>query len=1141
MKLKHPLLPGVRGMSFTLVLCAGISSAWADLPPAWNDTDIGAPARAGAAGYTNGYWIVTGGGSDIWGAADQFNLASQSLVGDGMIIGRVLSQNGSDPWSKSGVMIRNDFTAGSPEVSVFITPGNGVAFQYRAVSGGQSTAPSIITGISTPVWLRLSRSGNTFTGSYSTDGVSWSQLGSPQTIAMNSSAQAGLAVTAHNNALLNTAKFNSVLVTAGPQVNLSSVVPRPAALVGETTWPLPHVPVGTNNLHPPMGWSFWNAFAGACDDQLTRQMVDALVSTGLRDAGYSYVLAFDGEWLTTAVPNGHDAQGNIIIDSNRWPNGIQSVCDYIHTNGLKVAGYSDIGVTGYGGPPEWGSFNYYQQDADQFAAWGWDYLKIDDAGPGDFYAAAQTIANNSSGRSMVLSFSTPQTYALDFGPRICNMWRVSYDITGNLGYVTWGDILREFDSDDAYWFAQAPGTWPDLDMLAVGLYGISDTEGRSHFNMWVIRGAPLIIGTDVRSGASASPPALGPPLSAATLATLSNPEAIAVDQDPLCACGVKVANGVYAKPLGTFTSGDYAVLLLNRSSSAISITVNWTDLGLLPGLASVRDLWAHQNLGQFTNFYTSPSIPAHGSMLLTISGAFDWSQPRTYEAEWAFNTFKENAHAVSQAAAFSNNGYTAGVGSGAANTLQFNRVAAPANGVYEVDVYYVGSVASSAQLSVNGGTAMTVSFPATGSGTTVGAIPLYLPLVASTNTLLFGNATGMAPNFDKLVVVSSNKVTGLVASVVNGQVTLTWNGMAGAASYNVYCGTNSGGEGATPIVTGLISPTYNDTGVIIWQTYYYTVTAVNPALGGEGAPSAEVSVVVRGATSSTAYQTAVLAGNPVAYWRLNETSGTTAYDDVGGYNGTYGSTVILGATGPRPPDDLGFELTNTAVQVANGVSNAWMTVPALNLNTNTVTITCWLKPSSVQAPWAGVFYCRGGSTVAGLDFGGNGTALGYTWNNDLGTYGWSSGVTPPVGVWSFSALVIQPTQVTIYLGTASGLTSANNTYNHPPQAFEVNSEIGTDTYSSLARAFSGLLDEVAIYNTALTPVQIQQLYENGFQLPQVQMGIQQSGPNLILNWPQGVLFQANNLNGPWTAVTSATSPYIVHPAAGQTFYRVRLR
>jgi alpha-galactosidase len=248
------------------------------------------------------------------------------------------------------------------------------------------------------------------------------------------------------------------------------------------------------------------------------------------------------------------------------------------------------------------------------------------------------------------------------------------------------------------------------------------------------------------------PAALGPPLSAATLTTLSNPEVIAVDQDPLDACGLKIATGIYAKPLGTFTSGTYAVLILNRNSSATSFTVNWSDLGLLPGTATVRDLWAHQNLGYSTNSFTASNLASHDSMMLIISGAFDWGRLRTYEAEWAFNTCKGTAHSISNDTNFSSSAYVTGIGPGAANTLQFNQVAAPSNAVYQVMLYYACSAAHTAQIGVNGGAPITVSFPASGGNTTVAGIPAYLRLAAGTNTLLFSNATEPAPNLDKMVV-----------------------------------------------------------------------------------------------------------------------------------------------------------------------------------------------------------------------------------------------------------------------------------------------------------------------------------------------------------------------------------------------------
>jgi len=179
--------------------------------------------------------------------------------------------------------------------------------------------------------------------------------------------------------------------------------------------------------------------------------------------------------------------------------------------------------------------------------------------------------------------------------------------------------------------------------------------------MWCILGAPLILGTDVRSTGGALPP----PMSGASLATLTNAEAIAIDQDTLGAVGRPVANNVYAKPLGSYISGQYGVLLLNRSSSAANLTVNWADVGLMPGsTATVRDLWAHADLGSFAGSYTATNIPAHGSVLLKVAGTFNWNRPRTYEAEWAYNSFSGNAYYVPNTTNFSASAYVTGVGNG---------------------------------------------------------------------------------------------------------------------------------------------------------------------------------------------------------------------------------------------------------------------------------------------------------------------------------------------------------------------------------------------------------------------------------------------------------------------------------------------
>ena len=1137
---------------FRSLALAAVSAAWgnlsrAALPSGWSDEDIASPALAGAASYSNGLWTVAGGGTDIWNTNDQFNFAANSLTGDGALIARVISQTGTESWAQAGVMFRNDSTAASANVCLVLTPGNGVSFRYRPTAGAQSQQINV-TGITPPEWVRISRSANTFTAADSSDGINWTSLGSPQTIAMSATALAGLAVTAHNNALVNTGQFTSVLIVPGPQVGVPSNLLNPYTgakpFAGETTWPLPQLNLASNALTPRMGWNSWFVVGDAIgpSESLIKRTADALATNGLAAAGYKYVVT-DCAWIASG--RGYrDTNGNLIVDANRWPDGMKAVADYVHSKGLLMGGYTDIGASGYGSPAQIGAFAYYQQDADQFANWGWDFIKIDDHGPGDFYAAAHAIANNDAGRPIVLSLSTPQVDRLFFASRLANSWRVANDITGLSGAVAWSSILTEFDTAQADWYAQAPGRWNDPDMLCTGMNGISDLEGRTHFNLWCILGAPLMIGTDVTTTGGNLPP----PLSAATLNTLTNAEVIAVDQDPLGAVGRPVASStaVYAKPLGSFTSGQYAVLILNRSSQTNSFTVNWGDLGLIYGsAASVRNLWTRQNLGTFPDSYPSPNLAPHDSMMLRVTGTFDWNRPQTYEAESAYNTFSGTAGAIPENPAFSAGAYVTGVGKGSVNTLQFNQVSAPSNGLYELDIYYASSMARAAQLSVNGGPAASESFPATGGDTNQpGLIATYLQLNAGENTLLFSNATASAPNFDK-IVLSRGSPSALRANAGDAQVQLAWQPSAGATSFNLYRGAASGAELATPMVAGLTNTNYTDAAVTNGQTYYYTVTAINPTLGGESPPSAEANAKPRCATSSTAYPSAVLAANPVAYWRLDEISGAIADDSTAGHNGVYGSNVTLGVAGPRPADFLGFEITNTAAQFTNNLTNSWVTIPALNLNTNALTLTAWIHPIGNQADFVGLVFYRTGTTVAGLNYGGSGSSsagtVGYTWNNNQNTWGWNSGLMPPANQWSFVALVVQPASAVVYLFNSDGLQTATNVVSHPSQAFAGTGTIGTDTFSPLTRVFNGVMDEVAVFDYSLTSAQIRQLYANGSILPHVPLGVQTSGATFTMNWPQGTLFQATNLIGPWSRVPNALSPWLVNPTNAATFYRVLLQ
>ena len=203
-----------RLVFFALIsfLCAGQLALLASLPPGWSDADIGSPGLAGNAVFANGVWTVSGSGSDIWNAADQFNFAGEPFLCDGAIVAKGNTVQNTDPWAKAGVMMRNDTTAGSVNVALVISSGNGINFQWRDTAGGQCSSVNI-PGLAAPIWLALTRSVDNFNAYYSADGITWTQAGSTEPIVLNGPILAGLCVTAHNNSLLNAATFSNVFVS----------------------------------------------------------------------------------------------------------------------------------------------------------------------------------------------------------------------------------------------------------------------------------------------------------------------------------------------------------------------------------------------------------------------------------------------------------------------------------------------------------------------------------------------------------------------------------------------------------------------------------------------------------------------------------------------------------------------------------------------------------------------------------------------------------------------------------------------------------------------------------------------------------------------------------------------------------------
>src|SRR4051812_35432087 len=187
---------------------SGVHHSTGNLPAGWQAQDIGAVGSTGSSLYTAGLYAASGSGSDIWDGADAFRFIYRSLTGDGELVARVVSLDNTDAWAKAGVMIRETLTADSKFAMTVVTPSNGTSFQHRAQTG-QGCALAWGPSHGAPYWVRIVRQGNTLTGTASADGSSWTSIGS-QTIAMAATAYIGLCVTAHNNAAVAAATFDSV-------------------------------------------------------------------------------------------------------------------------------------------------------------------------------------------------------------------------------------------------------------------------------------------------------------------------------------------------------------------------------------------------------------------------------------------------------------------------------------------------------------------------------------------------------------------------------------------------------------------------------------------------------------------------------------------------------------------------------------------------------------------------------------------------------------------------------------------------------------------------------------------------------------------------------------------------------------------
>jgi len=386
-------------------------------------------------------------------------------------------------------------------------------------------------------------------------------------------------------------------------------------LVGPVSGTAPRAAAVENGLAntPAMGFNNWNAThcRAEFNEAMVKGIADIFVSRGLKDAGYQYV-NIDDCW---ALPNRNGA-GDLVPDPVRFPNGIKAVADYVHGKGLKFGLYTSAGTKTCDTQGFPGGIGHEQQDANLFASWGVDYLKYDNCGDHLGQSAQQRYtamrdALRATGRPILFSICEwGQNQPWDWAQPVGNSWRTTGDISDN-----YGSMLGIFRANVGLAIDAQRGAWNDPDMLEVGNGGMTDTEYRSHFSLWAMMNAPLLIGADLRSANQAA------------YDILTNRDVIALNQDTLGVQATELSNAnglhVLAKPLD---NGDVAVALFNETgaSATIATTAAAAGLGNAPSYG-LRDLWT--KAATSTTGAISATVPAHATVVYRVSRTGTFAAP----------------------------------------------------------------------------------------------------------------------------------------------------------------------------------------------------------------------------------------------------------------------------------------------------------------------------------------------------------------------------------------------------------------------------------------------------------------------------------------------------------------------------------
>ena len=402
-----------------------------------------------------------------------------------------------------------------------------------------------------------------------------------------------------------------------------------------------------------MGWNSWNSFANIVNSQIVQEQAKALASNGMKEAGYEYVVIDEGWWLGE-----RDAAGNIAVNPRQWPaiqpgqndGDMANIAAYIHSLGLKAGIYTDAGRDGCSMYPDsgptllnTGSEGHYDQDFLQFSKWGFDYVKVDWCG-GDkekrsgavqYAQIARAIQNAEkiTGRKLYFSIcewgsQNPWFWGPGVGGIDSTIWRTGGDIIPpvveslhdpehNKRVITAENVLQSFDTG-MHPEAQHTGYYNDLDMMVMGMRGMTNSLDRTHMGLWALSSAPLMVGSDLTR------------LSPATISLLTNREALAIHNDPFGLQPIKVeepAPGIqiWVKPMAI--AGRRAIGILNRTGASTEVKIPWDKLGLKGTPKLLRDVW---NGLKVETANETVFVPAHDLALMIVDG--DDKSPEEYLA-----------------------------------------------------------------------------------------------------------------------------------------------------------------------------------------------------------------------------------------------------------------------------------------------------------------------------------------------------------------------------------------------------------------------------------------------------------------------------------------------------------------------------